>query len=120
MYDISDENLPEELQIGKKVEFEIHDLISFRSIRPTPQNIPGQFTNEFNMRYYPTRWLFASISFVNFKCITRYPPHISISCIAVQLDVHQVSKFEIAYASYTNQESKNEPIIKSQTYKKNQ
>ena len=102
VHDISSGNLPNGLIVNKKVEFKIGDIISFRSIRPVPQNIPGQFTNEYNLRYYPTRWLFAEVTFIDFDFPTRYPPHISIACIAVQLNVDHVDKFEKEYKNNNN------------------
>ena len=55
------------------------------------------------MRYYPTLWILADIDFKyieidgvksDFKFNTRYPPHISLACVAVQLDVDKVGKLE--------------------------
>lgn len=106
VHDIKSRHLPNGLVVNKKVEFSIGDIISFRSIRPTPQNIPGQYTNEKNLRYYPTRWLFAEVTFIDFDFPTRYPPHISIACIAVLLNVDCVKIFQIEYDRLLADETK--------------
>eukprot|EP01083_Nonionella_stella_P262606 892789_1 len=92
VWSITAANLPQTLIKNRKVEFSIGNIISFRSIRPTPQNIPGQYTNKQNLRYYPTRWLFLEVTFNNFQFKTKYPPHISIGCIAVLLNVDHVAR----------------------------
>ena len=75
----------------------------FPSIRKLPQNIQGQYTNKDGLRYYPTLWILADIEFKyieidgiksNFEFKTRYPPHVSLACVAVQLDVNKVQKLE--------------------------
>ena len=67
----------------------------FPSIRKTPQNIEGQYTNNDGLRYYPTLWIIAGIEFIDFEYVTKYSPHISLACVAVQLNVNNVAKFEI-------------------------
>ena len=66
----------------------------FPSIRKLPQNIQGQYTNKDGLRYYPTLWILADIDFKyieidgiksDFEFKTRYPPHVSLACVAVQL-----------------------------------
>ena len=91
--DISDPDLPDCFQIGHRVEFEFNNITSLRTQRPTPQNIPGQYADSDGMRYYPMRWIFANVDFVGFEYIPRYPAHVSICCIAVQLNVDQVDEF---------------------------
>jgi len=77
------------------VKFKIKDVFIFPAIRPFPQNIPGQYTDNKGFRYYPTLWILADIQFVDFKFATKYPPHISLSCIAVQLNVNKVEKLKM-------------------------
>lgn len=85
------------------MSFSIKNVRSFPSIRKLPQNIQGQYTNNDGMRYYPTLWILADIDFKyiemndvksDFKFNTRYPPHISLACVAVQLDVNKVGQLE--------------------------
>ena len=68
-------------------------ITSLRTQRPTPQNICGQSTDTNGMRYYPTRWIFVNVNFVEFQFYPRYPPHISVCCVAVQLKVDDVDEF---------------------------
>ena len=91
--DISDPDLPECFEIGHRVEFEFNNITSLRTQRPMPQNIPGQYTDTDGMRYYPMRWTFANIHFVGFEYVPRYPAHVSICCVAVQLKVEEVDEF---------------------------
>ena len=91
--DISDSDLPDCFRIGHRVNFEFNGITSVRTQRPRPQNIPGQYTDTDGMRYYPTRWILANVDFVGFEYIPRYPAHVSICCIAVQLNVDQVGDF---------------------------
>ena len=91
--DISDPDLPDCFRIGHRVEFKFNNITSLRTQRPRPQNIPGQYTDTDRMRYYPMRWIFANVDFVGFEYIPRYPAHVSICCVAVQLNVDQVDEF---------------------------
>eukprot|EP01084_Bolivina_argentea_P080923 146546_1 len=91
--DIGKNDRPKNLIEGVNVSFKIKNIRIFPSIRKIPQNIEGQSTNN-GLRYYPTLWVIADIDFTDFKFKTRYPPHISLACIAVQLNVNQVAKFE--------------------------
>ena len=99
----NDEQRPKLLIEQSKVSFEITNIRLFPSIRKLPQNIEGQYTNNNGMRYYPTLWILADIKFgyieidgikTDFKFNTRYPPHISLACVAVQLNVERVGKLE--------------------------
>lgn len=90
----TDDKIPKCLIEKSVVQFNIVNVRAFPSVRKSPQNIPGQYTNNKGLRYYPTLWILADIEFVNFKFATRYPPHISLSCIAVQLNVNKVEKLE--------------------------
>eukprot|EP01084_Bolivina_argentea_P111367 198728_1 len=86
---------PKQLIKGKKVSFTISNVKSLLSIRKHPQNIDGQHTSNDGSRYYPTLWVLADLQFCNFAFQTRYPPHISLACVAVRLSVHDVARFEI-------------------------
>jgi len=99
--DISDPDLPRCLVVGRRVQFEISGLTSLRSQRPYPQNIAGQHTNADGLRFYPTRWIFVKVNFVDFEFEPRYPPHISVGCVAVQLDVNRVEEFTVRIAERT-------------------
>ena len=78
------------------MSFDITNITAFLSARKTPQNLPGQRTGADGMRFYPTLWVLANVNFVDFEVATKYPPHISLACVAAQLDVDKVSRFEMA------------------------
>ena len=91
--DISDPDVPDCFRIGRRVDFEFDSIISLRTLRRTPQNIIGQSTDTNGMRYYPMRWIFVNVNCVEFQFCPRYPPHISVCCVAVQLNVDHVDEF---------------------------
>ena len=88
-----DRDLHKSLCIGRLVQFEFTNITSVRSFRTAPFNIPGQYTDPNGMRYYPLQWIFANVHFEDFEYATRFPPHVSIGCIGVQLNVDQVDEF---------------------------
>jgi len=95
-WDKNDQQIPKCLKEGSMVSFKVKNIKSFLSLRKCPQNIPGQYTNDEGLRYYPTLWVVADIDFIDFEFPKLpHPPHISIACIAVQLDVEKVHKFEM-------------------------
>lgn len=94
-WDKNDEQTPKCLKEGTMVSFKIKNISAFQTLRKCPQNIPGQGTNDEGLRYYPTLWVVANIEFIDFEFPTKHPPHISIACISVQLDVDKVHKFEM-------------------------
>ena len=90
-----DEERPACLREGASVSFNIANITAFPSARKTPQNLPGQRTDADGMRFYPTLWVLAYVNFVDFELATKYPPHISLACVAAQLDVGKVGRFEM-------------------------
>jgi len=87
----NDENLPECLKEGASVSFAVKTIKVQPSMRTAPQNLPGQFTDSEGMRFYPTLWVLAQIDFIDFVSPTGvYPPHISLACVAVQLEEDEV------------------------------
>ena len=82
--------------------------------RAGPENIPGQYTYADGFRYYPTLWFMVDIEFIGYSHNTFYPPHISLSCVAVKLNVEQVGKLQfnksdVNKANYNkNKEDKSE------------
>ena len=88
----TDEDIPKCLIEGKQVSFKIMgDIKTMKTFREIPTNLPGQYTKN-GMRYYPTLWILAEIQFNDFQFETKYPPHISLACVAVQLNVDKVEK----------------------------
>jgi len=82
------------LKIGAKIDFNIKDIISFPTVYRIPKNLPGQVTDKYGYRYYPTHWIFIDIEFIDFKFKTKYTPHISLASIATKLNVNNVDKYQ--------------------------
>eukprot|EP01083_Nonionella_stella_P016313 45567_1 len=91
------------LSEGELVSFRIKTIKTILTLRKGPQNIEGQFTNDEGWRFYPTLWIIADIEFIDFEFATGYPPHISLACVAVQLNVDKVAQLEL---NVENSESK--------------
>eukprot|EP01084_Bolivina_argentea_P080924 146549_1 len=91
----NDDNKPKQLIEGETVSFIINDIKLYPTTRQFPQNIDGQFTSNDGLRYYPTLWVLAEIEFKHFTYNTKYSPHISLACMAVELSVDAVDKLII-------------------------
>ena len=89
-----DDAKPDELEKEKEVKFKVKGLKLQPTLRPGPENIDGQFAFEDGTRYYPTLWILADVQFVGYSYNTRYPPHISLACVAVKLSVEKVEKLK--------------------------
>ena len=63
-------------------------------MRTIPMNLPGQYTDDDGLRFYPTLWVLAQVDFIDFDAPTEYPPHISLACVAVELEEDRVGAFE--------------------------
>lgn len=94
-YSKNDKNKPKCLIQGKKVSFKITEIKTMKTVREIPENICGQSIDNNGLRYYPCLWILAEILFLNdFKFETKYPPHISLAALAVQLNVDKVEQLK--------------------------
>ena len=90
----SDKSIPKDFIQGKEVEFKIIEIKTMKTFREIPMNLQGQHSKN-GMRYYPTLWIMADVQFIDLNIDTEYPPHISLACVAVQLDMDKVEKLSM-------------------------
>lgn len=113
-----DPNRPKAMEQGAKIEFEITNIGSFASFRSFPVNLPEQRESVLHHRFYPTHWIVADVKFINVGLPTKYSPHISLACIAVELPVKDVDLFCNLTTQRQNQRNLNsDNIIKPVCYK---
>ena len=79
-----------------------------KTFREIPMNLAGQYSKN-GMRYYPTLWIMADVQFIDLNIDTEYPPHISLACVAVQLDMDKVENL-----TKNNDNDKNDNEAKEQ------
>jgi len=85
---------PKSLVVGHNVSFELRDLIVELTFRKEPVNLPGQYTDDKGMRYYPVLWVLQRVELTDFELEFKTPPHVSIAVLAPKFKVEDVTKFQ--------------------------